>query len=140
MLGEAREKLGKRASLLIGDASEMPYSPESFDLIVVTMALHEMPRAVRSGVLEELKRILKKEGRILLIDFHPGPIRFPKGWLTKILIVFFEISAGREHYKNYRDFLDQKGLPPLMTAHRLSVEKNKIVSGGNLGLFLLGKE
>ena len=137
MLDVARQKLGKRAELQLGDASQMPYSDGKFDLIVVFLALHEMPAPLRSAVMKELKRVMKKDGRILLIDYHPNPIRFPKGWFFKAVIIFFEIAAGREHFKNYRDFITCQGLPALITTHQLSIDRKKIVSGGNIGLFLL---
>lgn len=140
MLEVARQRLGDRADLYLGDASDMPYPDETFDLITATLTLHEMTSAMRSAVMNELKRSLKKDGRILLIDFHPGPILLPKGLLPKILIVFLEIAAGRENFKNYRDFMTHKGLPSLIETHRLSVEKEKIVGGRSFGLLLLQLE
>jgi len=137
MLQVARNRLGESANLYMGDASNMPYQDKEFDLIVMSTVLHEMPRAVRAAVINESKRTLKEEGRILLIDFHPGPIRALKGWLHKIIITFIEFAAGREHFKNYSDFIANKGLPAIASAHSLSVDKEKIVGGGNIALFLL---
>ena len=137
MLQVARNRLGESANLCMGDASNMPYPDNEFDLIIISTALHEMPREVRSAVINESKRTLKENGRILLIDFHPGPTRPLKGWLYKTIITFVEFVAGREHFKNYRDFIANKGLPTLISAHGLSVDKEKIVSGGNIALFLL---
>ena len=79
MLQAARTRLGEDAELCLGDASKMPYPDEKFDLIMMTMVLHEMPPAVRSAVIDESKRTLKQNGRILLIDYHPGPVRPLKG-------------------------------------------------------------
>ena len=140
MLQVARNRLGVDANLHMGDASNMPYSDNKFDLIIMSTVLHEMPSAVRSAVIYESKRTLKEDGRILLIDFHPGPIQPLKGWINKSIISFAEIAAGREHFKNYRNFMATKGLPALISIHGLSVAQEKIVSGGNIALFLLGKE
>ena len=140
MLQVARNRLGVSANLHMGDASNMPYSDNKFDLIIMSTVLHEMPSAVRSAVINESKRTLKEDGRVLLIDFHPGPIQPLKGWINKSIITFAEIAAGREHFKNYRNFMATKGLPALISTHGLSVEHEKIVSGGNIALFLLGKE
>jgi len=137
MLQVARNRLGESADLYMGDASNMPYPDKKFDLIIFSTVLHEMPREVRAAVINEAKRTLKEEGRILLIDFHPGPVRPLKGWLYKSLITFVEFAGGREHFKNYRDFIANKGLPAIASAHSLSVDKEKIVSGGNIALFLL---
>ncbi len=137
MLQVAHKRLAEDANLYMGDASKMPYADKEFDLITISMVLHEMPNAVRSAVINESKRTLKEDGRILLIDFHPGPIQPLKGWLNKSIITFAEIGAGRVHFKNYREFMANKGLPELISLHNLSIDKEKIVSGGNIALFLL---
>lgn len=140
MIDIARKKLGKRAELHLGDASHMPYSDGTFDLVVAFFALHEMPAPIRSKVVNESKRVMKKNGRILLVDYHPGPIRFPKGWILKRVITWIEMAAGQEHFRNYRDFLACRGVFPLITEHQLSVEREKIATGGNIGFFLLTRK
>lgn len=140
MLERAKKKLGDRAELLQEDASEINYPDGFFDLVTGTLTFHEMHRQIRSHVANEMVRVLKQNGRILLIDYHPGPIHFPKGWMYKAVIYFFEIAAGLEHFKNFRDFLSNKGIPELIASHKLTMEKSKIVSGGNLGVYLFCKE
>jgi demethylmenaquinone methyltransferase/2-methoxy-6-polyprenyl-1,4-benzoquinol methylase len=132
MLDVARGKLGQGADLRVGDAAEMPYADGSFDLVSAFLTLHEMSPAIRTAVMAEMVRVMRRKGRILLVDYHPGPVRFPKGWLFKSLIVFLEISAGREHFRNYRDFLARQGLPGLVSAHGLSVKTEKVLSAGNM--------
>lgn len=140
MLGIAQERLGDAAKLHLGDASDMPYEDGSFDLVMAMLALHEMNQATRSSVMHEMKRVLKPGGRMLLIDFHPGPIRPLQGWLTKLIITVSEIAAGRQHFRNYRQFLAIKGLPTLISEHNLVIEKQRIVSGGALAAFLLSAQ
>ena len=140
MLEVAEKRLKESANLQMGDASDMPYSDGQFDLIIISTVLHEMPGTVRSAVISECKRTLDQEGRILLIDFHPGTIRPMKGWLYKCIISAAEMAAGREHFRNYRDFMKIQGLPGLISAHGLSVDQEKIVSGGNIALFLLRRD
>jgi len=123
MVKVASNKLGEQADIKLGDASQMPYSDGYFDLVIAMLTLHEMPNSIRPPVMDEMARVMKQDGRLLLVDFHPGPIRFPKGWLYKINILFFERIAGREHFRNYRDFLAGKGLPPLIETNNLYVEK-----------------
>ncbi len=135
MVKVASKKLGKQSDIRLGDASKMPYSDGSFDLVIAMLTLHEMSGSIRLPVMNEMVRVMKQEGRLLLVDYHPGPIRFPKGWLYKIIILFFEKTAGREHFRNYRDFLAGNGLPPLIETNNLYIEKEKVISGGNLALF-----
>ena len=98
-----------------------------------------MSQKVREEVLEEAKRVLKSDGRILLIDFHPGPIKKLKGVYSKIIITISEVLAGREHFRNYRHFIKNEGLPGLIDSMGFNIEDQKIVSGGNFGIFLLKK-
>lgn len=137
MIAKAREKLGDSANLYPGSAADMPYEDKTFDLIISMLVLHEMKHPTRLAVLNEMKRVLKDSGRILLIDFHPGPIQGFEGWRTKTIIFFAEISSGREHYRNYRHFMKIKGLLPLIQENGLVVEKERVVGGGALALYLL---
>lgn len=137
MLHVARRRLGDSALICVGDASSLPYPDNRFDLIMMTLVLHEMPPNIRPVVIDELKRTLKENGRILLIDYHPGTLRSLKGWFFKIFIILTEMAAGGEHTKNYRDFIANQGLPQLMSHHELSIDKQKIVTGGNIALYVV---
>jgi len=137
MIKVAAKKLGSDANLKLCDATDTGFEANKFDLIICSTVLHEMNQRVRFGVFNEAKRILKKDGRILLIDFHTGPLKGFKGIYSKIIITISEISAGRKHYKNYRQFMKNGGLQSLIEHCGFTVEDKKIVSGGNIGIFLL---
>jgi hypothetical protein len=51
--------------------------------------------------------------------------------------IFFEVLAGREHFKNYRDFMANSGMPPLIVENDMLIEKQTIISGGTAGIYLL---
>jgi hypothetical protein len=76
---------------------------------------------------------------MLLIDHHPGPIAPFQGWITKAVVTIAEAAAGGEHFRNYRQFMANKGLPTLVGACGLEVVRTKIVGGGALALMLLKK-
>lgn len=137
MLNVARERLGDTAQLDLGDATDMPYEDNKFDLVISMLSLHEMPPETRSAVLNEIKRVLKNDGRILLIDFHPGPYQPLQGWISKLIIFFSELVAGREHFKNYRQFIATKGLSTLATHGKLEVEKQNVLAGGTFAVVLI---
>lgn len=118
----------------------MEYSSESFDLVISMLSLHEMPKEIRPKVVAEMLRAIKEDGRVLLIDYHPDDIRFPRGWMYKALIYFFEIAAGHEHFNNFRNFIRNKGIPGLILSHKLIVDKMKIVGDGNFGFYLLKRK
>lgn len=137
MLELAKARLGESAALRLADATQMPYEAGSFDLVICMLALHEMDEGVRGKVIGEIKRVIKRDGRILFIDFHAGRPRPFKGWLSKSVILLAEIAAGRRHFRGYRHFMSIGGLPHLIVEHKLSVVKEKIVGDDTLALYLL---
>ena len=137
MLAVARVRLGNSIQLDLGNATNMPDEDHRFDLIISMLSLHEMAHQTRSGVLTEMKRVLKDDGHILLIDFHPGPYQSLQGWISKLIIFFSELAAGQEHFKNYRQFIATKGLSTLATQHDLEVEKQNTLAGGTFAIFLV---
>jgi demethylmenaquinone methyltransferase/2-methoxy-6-polyprenyl-1,4-benzoquinol methylase len=137
MLEIARTKLGEEAEVQLGDASNMPYQDDFFDLVMAMFALHEMPGKIRPLVMREMARVTKQEGRILIMDYHPGPIRFPEGWIYRAIMIFFEKAAGHDHFSNYRDFLSRKGLPGLIENQKLVLDREKIIIAGNIAFFLI---
>ena len=137
MLEIAKARLGESAELRLADATQMPYEAGSFDSVICMLALHEMDERMRSEVIGEIKRVVKRDGRILLIDFHAGSPRPLKGWLSKLVIVLSEVAAGRRHFRNYRHFMSIGGLPHLIEESKLSIEKEKIVGDDTMALYLL---
>jgi ubiquinone/menaquinone biosynthesis C-methylase UbiE len=140
MLEVARRRLGNRARLEMGDASHLPYADRKFDLVIAMLTLHEMPPATRPRVMEEFTRVVKDDGHILLIDFHTGPYQPLQGWISRGVILLAEIAAGREHFRNYRNFMAHGGLTPLIERHGLKMEKQQVLGGGTFNITLAGKE
>ena len=51
------------------DASKMRFEEESFDCVTISLGLHDMPLEIRSAVLKEVKRVLKKGGRLFILEY-----------------------------------------------------------------------
>jgi len=137
MLKVAQEKLRDSADLRLCDAAQLPFQENFFDLVLSTYTLHEIPYEKRSSVILEMMRVIKGNGRLLLTDFHPGPFRFPDGWINRVLICILEVMAGREHLNNGLDFVRRGGLQGLIKPYHLKIEETAIVNGGNIAFFLL---
>lgn len=137
MLEQARARLGDRADLRRGDAAHMEYEAQSFDLVLCMLALHEMDDKTRGAVIGEIKRVVRDDGRVLLVDFHAGRPRPLKGWYSKLVILLSEVAAGRRHFRNYRHFMSTGGLPRLIADNQLVVAKEKIVGDDTMALYLL---
>ena len=140
MLAVARQRLGDAAQLDLGDASQMPYDDDHFGLVIAMLTLHEMRPQTRAAVLGEIKRVLKPDGRALLIDFQPGPVEPFQGWVSKVTIWISELLAGREHFRNYRQFMASGGLRPLIAANHMIAEKQKVLAGGTFTVMLASPE
>jgi ubiquinone/menaquinone biosynthesis C-methylase UbiE len=137
MLKVAKSKLGEKAALTNGDAIRMPYPNDTYDLVLSSLFLHQLNSPLRSAALEEAMRVLKPDGQILLIDFHPLKAKSIKGKLTHFFISTIEFFAGWEHFSNSRDFLSQGGIPKLAIGRGLKIRKTFVVGNGNLGVYLL---
>ncbi len=136
MLTVARERLEGSAQLDLGDATSMPYEDGKIDLVICMLTLHEMMPESRTRVLSEIHRVLNQTGHILLIDFHTGPYQPLQGWVSKTIIFFSELAAGRRHYRNYRDFIAHGGLVGLIKSNNLQLDKQQIVAGGTFAVCL----
>lgn len=136
MLEQAHIRLGDGAGLLHGDATHLPYDDDRFDLVFTSLILHEMDPSARSAILDEMARVVTPDGRILIIDYSTGPRR-TRGHVRRVLSIAAERIAGAEHYRNWRNYLRAGGIPEMLEGTGLLIEQEKIVSGGNLALWLL---
>jgi SAM-dependent methyltransferase len=67
----AREGVGERVELIDGDARQLPFEKETFDIVLSSWALHNIYEAAGRGkALEEIVRVLKPGGRILITDIR----------------------------------------------------------------------
>jgi len=138
MLAVAQKRLGPNAQLDLGNATRMTYPDQTFDLVFSMLTLHEMDAPTRLAVIAEMARVLKPDGRVLLIDFHPGPYLPLKGWISKLIISISELAAGRKHFQNYRQFIRSGGLELTFNETALQLQKTSILAGGTFAVCLIG--
>jgi ubiquinone/menaquinone biosynthesis C-methylase UbiE len=70
----AREGLG-RVVFIHGDAGGLPFPDDQFDVVLASYGLHELPTAVRAAALAEAARVLRRGGRLLVVDIDAPPRR-----------------------------------------------------------------
>ncbi len=74
MIGMAQQKLGERADVRVGDAEELPWPDNSFDVVLCLDAFHHYPHPRKA--LAEMWRVAKSAGRLILGDlWQPAPVR-----------------------------------------------------------------
>ncbi len=108
-LGQAKIEqagLADQVNLQIGNAAKLQFHPESFDLITMSFGIRNATDA--SQVLREIHRVLKKDGRVLILEFS-----MPRNPVFRFLHLFYLrifvpaigfIFSG--HYKAYK-YLNQ---------------------------------
>jgi arsenite methyltransferase len=65
------EGVAERIELCDGDARQLPFDDQTFDLVVSSMALHNIPGAAgRAAATGEIARVLKPGGRVAILDFR----------------------------------------------------------------------
>jgi demethylmenaquinone methyltransferase/2-methoxy-6-polyprenyl-1,4-benzoquinol methylase len=52
------------------DAVNMHFEDESFDVVTSSFGLHEMEYPVMESIIKEMNRVLKKGGRLFLVDYR----------------------------------------------------------------------
>lgn len=63
------EKAHLKIELKKAFAEELPLKNESVDVCFTTLALHHMPDRIKEKAIQEMYRILKKGGKIIVTDF-----------------------------------------------------------------------
>jgi len=115
MLAKARDKAGKLPiDFRLMDARRLEFTDASFDVAVLSLALHDMPRRVRLEVLREACRVTRD--RIVILDYDfPGP-----RWLRRALIGLvglFETAYFKQFAtEGLRPLLEEAGLRPIEVA------------------------
>ena len=134
MLEVADGKLGDRAELTLGDAAAMPYGDDTFDLTLATLFLHELPQDTASSVVEEMSRVTRRGGSVMIIDYHVGSLR-PQGVGWRTFSYATEFLAGWSHFTAFRRYLDLgvEGVRP----SDLPVVNEKPIAGGNLAITVM---
>lgn len=113
MLGKAKKKLQgySNTSLRCGDATHMPFPNNTFDASLISFSLHDMPEDVGIAILQEMKRVTKKGGEIVLVDYvthkkNPMSLlthRVARSWESKYYPDF--VQKGLRYYMEKADLI-----------------------------------
>ena len=122
MLSFAERESEKRnipATLIQGKCDELPFKDESFDVVLFIATLHCMKEKEREKSLEEVKRILKKEGYALITVWNKKQPRF---FFSKKEEYVPWKKKGEPYYRYYYLFT-QRELKALLRKHGFRVIK-----------------
>src|SRR5215212_2252845 len=94
MLERARERareLRMEVDLREGDAQELPFQDESFDTVVCTLSLCNMPEDRKA--VAEMKRVLRTGGRLLLLDHIRAASEFGRAVQKALEVVTVRVEG-----------------------------------------------
>lgn len=102
MLQVARKKLYKQhirnVYLKCADATKSQMKKQSFDYIIIGLVLHESSPELIRGVLQEAHKLLKDDGRLIVLEWEP-PKKFNQ------IVKFFPLYlAERMNCKTFKQF------------------------------------
>ncbi|MBQ3512763.1 MAG: class I SAM-dependent methyltransferase [Lachnospiraceae bacterium] len=92
-----KEKM-KNLKLAYMDAQNLKFKEETFDKILISLVLHEMEEECARAILSEAKRVLKKDGELIITEWEKK-----KSWYQKILFLPVHLLEP----KTYREFINK---------------------------------
>jgi ubiquinone/menaquinone biosynthesis C-methylase UbiE len=118
MITQAREKHANHPNLHFqqADATRLPFKNNEFDASTISFALHD----IAIEVLEEMKRVTKSDGQILVVDYNE-----PKNHLAA---KFFSPLIRATESVHWSSFV-ARGLRGLLHEVNLSVAKHTTYLG-----------
>lgn len=127
MLAITQSKLNKRnikADLLQGNVESLPFQDNTFDTVINTMAFTGYPDGEKA--MSELKRVLKHNGKLLLVDFDYPASRNRFGYMIVKL------------WEKFGDII--KDINLLLTKYDFNYEDLAVGAFGSVHLFIARKK
>ena len=125
-LAEAMLKVAKKGDhpikIYAQDATKTSFDDAEFDIVMLSFAIHEKDRETQEKLIEEVHRLVRKEGIILIVDFA---FDAKTTILGKMGITLVERIAGGEHYRNFKGYIENNGLGSLLKADKFELVKER---------------
>ncbi|MFH1127129.1 MAG: class I SAM-dependent methyltransferase [archaeon] len=110
MLKVAKRKNQKRITISISDATAMPFRDNTFDIVCISFALHEMPESIRKDVLKELKRITIPKGALIIVDYSLPKNRLFSFFAYRLIRIYESRYYPGFIQSDFRKELDKSGI------------------------------
>ncbi|MBO3459496.1 methyltransferase domain-containing protein [Aetokthonos hydrillicola Thurmond2011] len=121
-LKRARENV-PQAEYVEAFAEEMPFADNLFDIVHISVGLHEMEQQQLRKIIQEVYRVLKQGGVFTLVDFHAptNPIFWPA---ISLFLLLFETETAWQLIKT--------DLVSLLREIGFEVNNHRLYAGGSL--------
>ncbi|HJX03376.1 MAG TPA: methyltransferase domain-containing protein, partial [Dehalococcoidia bacterium] len=118
------------SSFHLASALELPFTHDTFDFTSVSLMLHESEARERDIIISEMKRVVKRQGTLVFMDFHvPLPANIPGFSIRSI-----EYLAGSDNYRCFKSYMREGGLCPLLEKNRLHARAESSLLSGTVSL------
>ncbi len=108
MIAEARKSFhADNLHFAIADACHLPYNSDSFDIVIISNALHIMPAPEKA--LAEIRRVLKKDGIMIAPTFVHAQMTLLKRMLSKTMSIVGFHPEHKWTEETYLNFLRKNG-------------------------------
>ncbi|MEE4198225.1 MAG: methyltransferase domain-containing protein [Bacteroidales bacterium] len=97
------------------DARSLEFPDQWFDMALIQLALHEKRRADQQQIIHEAFRIIKKNGYLVIFDYHITP---KTSMPARVMVHSIEFLAGKQHYRYFKEYHKQGGLTTLIDPTR----------------------
>lgn len=97
-------------SFQIADALKLPFTDGFFDYASISLGLHDKERQTRYQIVQEMKRVIRKDGALIFIDFRvPLP-----GNMWALIARAIESFAGGTHFQSFKEYVANNGLEDII--------------------------
>lgn len=123
-----------KAEFHVRDATDLSvFEPGSFDVAILSLALHQFQPDLHPPVLKEMKRIAN---RIIIVDYA---VPLPKNY-AGVGSQIAEFLAGREHNRNFKQYYKLGGLNQILPANNLIIQKTVLFAKGAFQLVVCSEK
>ncbi len=125
-----RRRRLENVSFLRAQAHNLPFRDGLLDCVSISLGLHENDRPAGQAIIAEMKRVTRRQGTLVFIDFE-APL--PRN-VCSVLIRIVERIAGRGNLVCFKRYLQQGGLDELLRANGLRQDKRRHFLKGTIAV------
>ena len=126
----AKRKKNSQSRFMLMDATNLSvFAGKEFDVALISLAIHQFSPADGLKVLKELNRVAH---RVIVVDYG-WPMKSGFFWWMTQLI---ERIAGGDHFRNFKLYMKNGGIDPLLKETGLMVKQRYLKGKGTLMICL----
>jgi len=124
-----RDKSGAvNISFQLADAAALTFPDGYFDHASVSLALHDKEKELQSRIIAEMKRVVKKGGFLVIIDYNAPLPGHPWAICARVI----EFFVGGSHYQGFKEYLASGGTDNILNNHGLLEDCRAYLKSGLL--------